>query len=225
MSSKRLSLLLSIAMLFCLYIGRSEAQLPVIDISDVAQNTVTAAETTVAAATLILMDIKMAEELLPLDAILILDDAFASDMSDLSQIATEGQALIGDIGTLKGEVTALFDLSTAPATSTELAQRMSDIRQLVFQVRSYAIRTQGLIRTLHNTVMHLQGLVAAIGDYVGGMQGRQSIMQNLAEVNKAQAVLAAQSAAFNNAETLGKMEQPIMIESWLLIKQHVMAGY
>ena len=167
----------------------------------------------------------MAEELLPLDGIIIQDGLFDLDMSDLAQIATEGQALIGDIGALKAEVTALFDLTTAPATSTELAQRLHDMRAAIYLVRSYAIRTQALIRTLNNTVTHLQGLVGAIGDYVGGMQGRQSINQQLAEVNKASAVLAAQQAAFNNADTIAKMEQPIMIESWLLIKQNVMAGY
>jgi hypothetical protein len=223
---RNLSLSLSLA---CLLLGvlahPSQAQLPVIDIADIGQNTITAVQTTVTAATVILMDIKMAEELLPLDEILILDDAFAQDMSDLSAIATEGMAVIGDLGALKAEVTALFDLSTAPATSTELAQRMSDIRQLVFQVRSYAIRAQAIIRTLQNTVTHMNALVAAIGDYVGGMQGRQSIMQNLAEVNKAQAALVASQTAFNNSKVIEKMDEPLMIESWLLIKQNVMSGY
>ena len=223
--SKRLSLSVVLVVLVVLSVSLAHAQLPVIDVSDVAQNTVTAAETTISAATLILMDIKMAEELLPLDGIIIQDGLFDLDMSDLAQIATEGQALIGDIGALKAEVTALFDLTTAPATSTELAQRLHDMRAAIYLVRSYAIRTQALIRTLNNTVTHLQGLVGAIGDYVGGMQGRQSINQQLAEVNKASAVLAAQQAAFNNADTIAKMEQPIMIESWLLIKQNVMAGY
>jgi hypothetical protein len=219
---KRLSLSL---LLVLLYISIGHCQLPVIDIADIGQNTITAIQTTVSAATLILMDIKMAEELLPLDSIILQDGLFDADMGDLSQIATEGQALIGDIGALKAEVTALFDLSTAPATSTELAQRLHDMRAAIFQVRSYALRTQALIRTLNNTVTHLQGLVGAIGDYVGGMQGRQSLNQQMAEVNKAAAVLSAQTAAMNNAETLGKMEQPLMIESWLLIKQNVMAGY
>ena len=68
-------------------------------------------------------------------------------------------------------------------------------------------------------------IVAAIGDYVGGMQGRQSIMQNLAEVNKAQAALVASQTAFNNSKVIEKMDEPLMIESWLLIKQNVMSGY
>jgi hypothetical protein len=222
--SKRLSLSLSLSLVL-LSATLAQAQLVVIDPTNLVQNTVTAAESTITAVEAVLIEANQILELTPLDGITIQDGLFDSDMSDLAQIATEGMAVIGDLGALKGEVTALFDLSTAPATSTELAQRMSDIRQLVFQVRSYAVRTQALIKTLNNTVTHMQNLVGSIGDYIGGMQGRQSLNQQMAEVNKASAVLAAQQAAFNNAETIAKMEQPLIIESWLLIKQNVMAGY
>jgi hypothetical protein len=195
----------------------AHAQLPVIDVANLVQTSITAVQT-------VLIVVNQLLELAGLDSITI-QDTFASDMGDLRAITTEGTALMGDISSLQAEITALFDLSTAPSTSTELAQRLHDIRVAVYQARSYALRTQALIRTLTNTATHLQGLVDAIGDYVGGMQGRQSIMQNLAELNKAQTVLATQSATYQRADVLAKMEEPLVIESWLLIKHNVMAGY
>jgi hypothetical protein len=181
------------------------------------QTSITAVQTVLIVANQIL-------ELTPLDGITI-QDSYDSDISDLGAIATEGAALMGDISALQAEITALFDLSTAPSTSTELAQRLHDIRAAVFQARSYALRTQALIRTLTNAANHLQGLVDAIGDYVGNMQSGQSVNQSLAELNKTSAVLTTQAAAYQRADVLAQMEAPLMIESWLLIKQNVMAGY
>jgi hypothetical protein len=209
---------LSLSLLLVLLCARmAHAQLPVIDVANLVQTSITAVQT-------VLIVINQLLELAGLDSIMIAD-TFADDISDLTAIATEGAALMGDISSLQGEISGLLDLASAPSTSTELAQRMSDIRQLVFRVRSYALRTQALIHTLTNTARHLDGLVTAIGDYVGGMQGRQSIMQNLAELNKAQSVLATQSAAYQRADLLDKMEDPLLLESWMLIKQHIMSGY
>jgi hypothetical protein len=125
---------------------------------------------------------------------------------------------MGDISSLQAQISALFDLSTAPDNSTELAQRLRDIRQAVFLARSYALRTQALIRTLNNTATHLERLVAAIGDYVGGMQGRQSLNESLAELNKTSAVLTTQAASYQHADIMDKMEAPLLIES--LRKMH-----
>jgi conjugal transfer/entry exclusion protein len=183
----------------------AHAQLIVFDPANFGQDLIQSAQLILSVANQIL-------ELTGLDGIAIAD-TYAADMGDLSALATEGAALMGDIGSLNAQITTLFDLSTAPSNSTDLSIRLSQIRQTVYTMRSYAIRTQALIRTLNNTVTHLTGLVDAIGDYVGGMQARQSLNQSMAELNKTQGVLAAQTAAYNNAETIAKMEEPLIIES------------
>jgi hypothetical protein len=205
-------------LLLCLLARPAHAQLPVIDVANLTQTTITAIQT-------VLIVVNQLLELAGLDAIEIQDGLYDSDMADLAAIATEGTALIGDISSLNAQVTALFDLTTAPSTSTDLAQRLHDIRAAVYQIRSYAIRTQGLIRTLNNTVTHMQLLVGNIANYLGGNQGRMSLNEQMAEANKASAVLSAQTAALGNEAVISKMEEPLMIESWLLIKQNVMAGY
>jgi hypothetical protein len=217
--TQRFSWGLGLAILLCCLLARpAQAQLPVIDVANLTQTTITAIQT-------VLIVVNQLLELAGLDAIEIQDGLYDSDMADLAAIATEGTALIGDIASLNAQVTALFDLTTAPSTSTDLAQRLHDIRAAVYQIRSYAIRTQGLIRTLNNTVTHMQMLVGNIANYLGGNQGRMSLNEQMAEANKASAVLSAQTAALGNEAVISKMEEPLMIESWLLIKQNVMAGY
>jgi conjugal transfer/entry exclusion protein len=203
-------MILLTGVLVCLAFRQSQAQLPVIDLANLGQTTITAVESVLMVANQIL-------ELTGLDSIDI-QDTFASDFDDLNGIVTEGTALMGDITSLQAQISALFDLTTAPDTSTALAQRLSDIRQAVFLARSYALRTQALIRTLNNTARHLQGLVAAIGDYIGNKQGTQSLNESLAEVNKTHAVLTTQVAAYQHADILDKMEAPLIIES--LRKMH-----
>jgi conjugal transfer/entry exclusion protein len=194
----------------CLAFRQSQAQLPVIDLANLGQTTITAVESVLIVANQLL-------ELTPLDSIDI-QDTFASDFDDLHGIVTEGTALMGDITSLQAQMSALFDLTTAPDNSTALAQRLSAIRQAVFLARSYALRTQALIRTLNNTARHLEGLVAAIGDYVGNLQSAQSVNQSLAEINKTHAVLTTQTAAYQHADVMDKMEAPLLIES--LRKMH-----
>jgi conjugal transfer/entry exclusion protein len=207
---KRCQIGLLILVLTCLLTHDACAQLPVIDVANLAQTTITAVQTIIIVANQIL-------ELTGLDSIDI-QDTFASDFDDLNGIVTEGTALMGDITSLQAQISALFDLSTAPDNSTALAQRLSDIRQAVFLARSYALRTQALIRTLNNTARHLEGLVAAIGDYLGNKQGTQSLNESLAEINKTNAVLTTQVAAYQHADLMDKMEAPLLIES--LRKMH-----
>jgi hypothetical protein len=169
-------------------------------------------ENTIQAIQLILTVANQLLELTGLDEIVI-QDGYAEDIGTLTDMVTEGTALMGDVGTLKAELMVLFDLHTATNTSLTLEARLVEVRQTVFTVRVYALRTQALLVTLTSTARHLQGLVAAIGDYVGNKQGTQSLNQSMAVLNKTQATLATQTAAYQHAEVLAKMEEPLIIES------------
>lgn len=89
-----------------LWTSQGHAQgLPVIDISNLLQNTVQAVQS-------VLMVANMVLELTPLGEI-VLSDTFASDLNDLSTIVKEAQGLSYDLSSLQAQVTTLFDLSTA----------------------------------------------------------------------------------------------------------------
>src|SRR5262249_5612862 len=80
--------------------GHADAQLAVIDLANLAQTTITAIEEVLSVANQIL-------ELTPLEGIEISGD-FASDLGELAAMATEARLLSTDLGTLQGQLTALF---------------------------------------------------------------------------------------------------------------------
>ena len=201
---KRLIVLLMILGL-CLGPAAAHAQLLTLDLANLAENIVQAVQ-------LILTVANQLLELTGLDGIVI-QDGYGDDIGSLAGIVTEGTALMGDIGALKAEITALFDLHTAPNASLALEARLVAVRQMVYTVRSYALRTQALMVTLTNTMRHVQGLVDAIGDYIGNKQGTQSFNESLAVLNKTQATLVTQTSAYQHADVLAKMEEPLIIES------------
>src|SRR5262249_3227618 len=114
---------------------------------------------------------------------------------------------------LNAELHQLFDITTAPDTSYGLTRRLALMRQKVAEARVFALRCQGLVVTTLATVRHLSRLVGAIGDFVGGMQARQTIAQLDANLTKAATVLEVTSVTFQRAETLQALEQPMILES------------
>ena len=69
------------------------------------------------------------------------------------------EVLDNDIQSLQRQITALFDLETAPASTSALRERLAEIRRLRWQCYSYAMRLQTLIKTALRTIQHLVTLV------------------------------------------------------------------
>jgi hypothetical protein len=132
--------------------------LPVIDAPQVAQNVISLAND--------------ALNLLPLPVIEIASD-LSADITTLNTIIAEGTQVGLDLSSLQAQLTSLFDLHTAPASSSELLQRVTQIRTLVWQARSYAMRVNTLIQSFQNTLRHIDALIGTIAQLVGVKEDRR----------------------------------------------------
>src|SRR5262249_21204397 len=169
--SKPLTRSLIVACLGVLLIrGHAGSQIAVIDVADIAQNTITAIESVLSVANQIL-------ELTHLDSITIQGGQYAADLANLAAIIQSAQGLSFDITSIQAQVATLFDLHGAPTNSTAYRLRMAQIRQVTYDSYLYAMRAQTLLRTTLSTINHLTSLVGAISNYIGNMQGNQSLAE------------------------------------------------
>jgi hypothetical protein len=184
--------------------------LPVFDATQVAQNVVSLAND--------------ALNLLPLPVIDILAD-ISSDIATLNTIIQQGTQIGLDVSSLQTQLNTLFDLSTAPVTSSALAVRIQQIHTLIWQARAYAMRVNTLVQTLQNTLRHIDALSNTIATLAGNKQNLQVLNQKAATLNYIQVVEATGQAANWHSEQYEQQKQLLIQESWRLIKQNVMAGY
>src|SRR5215471_2052560 len=196
------------------------AQVPVIDVADIVQNTVTAIETTLTTIETILIEANQILDLTSLDDIEVAS-GIAQDMQLLGQLVEQAQGLSYDVSSLESQISALFDLGTAPTTTSALQTRLAEIRRVKWQCYSYALRVQTLLRTALRTVEHLQGLLDTVSALIGNKQGHQTHMQATTVAAKHLANLDVQIAAFHRAQSVDKMEELLTIEALRQINQRV----
>jgi len=151
-------------------------------------------------------------ELTGLDEIVLGDD-FRSDLNGLATIVKEAQGLSYDVSSLNAQVTALFDLDTAPNGTQDLRKRLYRIRRVVFDSYLYAMRTQTLLKTTLSTIQHLTRLVAAIESFAGNMQANQTLTQVNSTVTEQLAKMQVQTAAYERAQSIDRLTEALTIES------------
>jgi conjugal transfer/entry exclusion protein len=206
---KRLSLSLLLALL-CAPVAH--AQLAVVDVANLGQNTITAIESVLTTIQTILIEANQILELTPLDDIAV-SGGIAEDMALLGQLVTQAEGLSYDLGSLQAQIERLFSLDTAPDTRDGLTERLAEIKRVKYQSYSYAARVQTLMRTALRTVEHLQGLLDTLSDLVGNMQGNQTHAQLTTVASKHLANLDVQMASFQRAQTVDKLSDALIIES------------
>src|SRR5215831_13194566 len=162
----RKHLSLSLLLVGLCFAGRAEAQLPVIDMGNLAQNTITAIESVLTTIQAILIEANQILELTPLDDIAVAG-GIAEDMALLGQLVEQAEGLSYDIGSIQGQLDSLFNLDTAPDTRDGLTARLAEIKRQKYLAYSYAARVQTLMRTALRTVDHLQSLLDTLGAIVG----------------------------------------------------------
>jgi conjugal transfer/entry exclusion protein len=202
---------LSLVFVLCL-VATAQAQLPVIDVGNLVQNTTTAIESVLTTIETILIEANQVLELTPLDDIAVAG-GIAEDMALLGQIVEQAEGLSYDIGSIQAQINALFDLDTAPDTRDGLTERMAEMKRVKFQCYSYAARVQTLLRTALRTIEHLTGLLDTVSALVGNMQGNQTHVQMTSVSSKHLANLDVQIAAFHRAQTVDKLSEALIIES------------
>jgi conjugal transfer/entry exclusion protein len=206
---RRLSLSLCLVVL-CTPVAH--AQLAVVDVANLGQNTMTAIESVLTTIQTILIEANQILELTPLEDMAVAG-GIAEDMALLGQLATQAEGLSYDIVSIQAQITALFHLDTAPDTREGLSARLAEIKTLKYQCYSYAARVQTLLRTALRTVDHLQAMLDTLSQLVGNMQGNQSTGQLVTVSNKHLANLDIQIASFHRAQTVDKLSEALIIES------------
>jgi conjugal transfer/entry exclusion protein len=206
---RRLSLSLCLVVL-CTPVAH--AQLAVVDVANLGQNTMTAIESVLTTIQTILIEANQILELTPLEDMAVAG-GIAEDMALLGELATQAEGLSYDIGSIQAQITALFHLDTAPDTREGLSARLAEIKTLKYQCYSYAARVQTLLRTALRTVDHLQAMLDTLSQLVGNMQGNQSTGQLVTVSNKHLANLDIQIASFHRAQTVDKLSEALIIES------------
>jgi conjugal transfer/entry exclusion protein len=188
------------------------AQLAVVDVANLGQNTMTAIESVLTTIQTILIEANQILELTPLDDIAVAG-GIAEDMALLGQLVEQAEGLSYDIGSLQAQLDSLFRLDTAPDTRDGLTERLAEIKRVKYQSYTYAARVQTLMRTALRTVEHLQGLLDTLSDLIGNMQGNQTHAQLTTVASKHLANLDVQMASFQRAQTVDKLSEALILES------------
>jgi conjugal transfer/entry exclusion protein len=202
----------SLVLLLLLVVRSAQAQLAVVDVANLGQNTITAIESVLTTIQTILIEANQILELTPLDEMAVAG-GIAEDMALLGQLAAQAEGLSYDIGSIQAQIDALFHLDTAPDTREGLTVRLAEIKALKYQCYSYAARVQTLLRTALRTVDHLQAMLDTLSQLVGNMQGNQSTGQLVTVSNKHLANLDVQIASFHRAQTVDKLSEALILES------------
>src|SRR5258708_28360 len=137
MTSRMTGILLLSALVGLHPINVQAQGVPVYDNLNFIQNVITAVQAVFILANPLL-------ELAGLDSIETGDD-LSEELETLARIKEEASGLLADVANIQRQITALFDLKTAPKSASELRKRMAEIRHYLFKVYVDAIRTQSLM--------------------------------------------------------------------------------
>jgi hypothetical protein len=210
-----------VVLLLSLWSRSVSAQLAVIDTANLFQNTVTAVQTTISAVEAVIHTAKWVIEQTPLDE-LALRGEWAADMAQLEALVRESQALGYDVGSLMSMVNTLFSLDSAPDNTTDLQLRLFEIRRQVSLGYIYAMRTQMLIQTAIRTVNHLLRIYEQIDALLGNLSGQQNLAQHLTKLVQLETEAKVTSTAFQRAQSLERITEPLILESLERINTNIM---
>jgi conjugal transfer/entry exclusion protein len=213
-----------VVLLLLLLHGRAEAQLAVIDVGNLAQNTVTAAESVLTTIQTVLIELNQILDLTPLDEIAT-TGGLLEDMALLGRLVEEAQTVSMDVNSLQAQINSLLHINSAPDTREGLTARLAEFRRLKQEAYSYAARVQTLMRTALTTVRHMQLLLETLSQLIGNLQGQQLVAQHAAAMHKHLANIQVQQAAYYHARSMDKLMEGVTIESIRKIQERRMADW
>jgi hypothetical protein len=185
-----LALLLSLA-----WVHDAAAQLPVQEVGqNLIYNSIQSAEAVFQTAEWVL-------DLAPLEDYLFPEGA-AEDLAQLSALVEEAEAVSFGVSSTQAQLESLFSLESAPTTSYELRQRVTEINQTLFNTYSYAMRTQSLLLTAMRTVEHILGFIEIVSGLEGKLSSQQLLAQQLGKLQQLHTEANIQRSAFERARSL-----------------------
>jgi type IV secretion system protein TrbJ len=202
----------------------AEAQFPVIDHANLVQNSIAAIQSTISAVEAVIHTAKWIIDQTPLDEFVAAGD-LAADLAQINALVAEAAALGYDVGTLGALVNGLFSLESAPATTTDLQLRLWEIRRQVHTGWGYALRVQGLIQTAIRTISHVLRLYEQITALLGNLGGHQNLAQQLNKLVQLETEAKVATNAFQLAQSLDRLTEPLVDESLQLINETIMSTH
>lgn len=191
----------------------STAQLIVHDPGNATINSVTSVQTTISAVENVVQSAYMVLELTPFDDI-VLSAEFLETVGTLELLIEEGQGVMGDAESARGQIARLFALDTVPTSLDAYSERMVEIKAVIYEARVYSVRVQTLMSTLKSALTHLVRIVTLIGNLTGNMQGNQAVLQAIALTNQILATNGAQTAAAQRAAVLEHLGRSFASETY-----------
>jgi len=196
----------------------AHAQLPVIDAGNLAQNTISAIQSVLTTIQTVLIEANQILDLTPLDEIGTAQ-GIISDITKLASVVEQAEGLAFDINLLQIQLSALFDLETAPATRDGLTVRLAEIKKLKFQAYSYAAKLHTVLETVFNTTDHLNRLLETVAGIIGNLQGQQTSIQAQLTATKQLANINAQMIVYYRAQTTDRLSDALIAESIAKIQE------
>jgi hypothetical protein len=191
---------------------RAHAQLAVLDVGNLTQNTISAIQSVLTTIQTVLIELNQILDLTPLDDIAT-TGGLLEDMVLLARLVEEAQAISRDVDALQVQINGLLQLSTAPDTRDGLDKRLAELKTLKYQAYTTAARIQTLMRTALTTVRHMQLLLETLAQLIGNLQGQQLVAQHAAAMHKHLANIQVQQAAYYQARSLDKLAEGVTMES------------
>lgn len=207
---RRLSLSLALVLWWASIV---QAQLVVVDPTNLVQNSITAVESVLTTIEEFLIEAQGVLNLTALSSGTAAMGTILEDMQLMAEIIQQAEGLSYDIGSLEAQINALFGLDLAPATSSELAIRLAEIRRVRQQAYSYATRVQTLLKTAIRTIEHMNALLDNVSTLIGNLAGHQLQPQSVAGLQKHLSMLHVETTAFHRAQSIDKLEELVTIES------------
>jgi conjugal transfer/entry exclusion protein len=204
-------LILSLSLLLA-SVQMAHAQLPVIDAGNLAQNTISAIQSVLTTIQTVLIEANQILDLTPLDEVGTAQ-GIMQDITQLASVVEQAEGLAFDITTLQIQLTALFDLETAPATRDGLTARLAEIKKLKFQAYSYAAKLHTVLETVFRTTDHLNRLLETVAGIIGNLQGQQTSIQAQLTATKQLANINAQMIVYYRAQTTDRLSDALIAES------------
>jgi hypothetical protein len=199
--------------------------LPVTEVGpNLQQSTITAIQSVITAAQTTLIQ---ANQILDLTKVtgLTTEGGILEDIALLCDMIAQAENIQMDVVSLEAQIAVLLDLDQAPRTRRALDERLLALRAMQQQARTFAFRTQALLRTLIRTGDHLKALFADLQKLIGNLSGQQRIAEIQQVSNKTLAVLAAQTAAWQRADMVERASAALVRESMSIINAQRLADW
>jgi conjugal transfer/entry exclusion protein len=165
----------------------TEAQLPVIDVANLLQNTITAVQTIAIVANQILELTALGEAI-----------EIAEDLAMLQEIATEAAGLGADMGLLL----EAFQPGTELFGSQTYRSMRIHLNEEIWRARTFALRAQLLITTALRALERIRTIASHVLDAIGNLTVSQAVGEAQGKLQQHLVEANVTRAAFERAQSL-----------------------